>query len=621
MAGTEHHAGSGSAIADPVAPAVFDTHLADAARALALDSAATVRAEAGFNTGMADVATVLWTRYLKFDAADPLWADRDRVIASSTQAPLLRAVMHLTGHDGVGLDIAGEPGVAAIAASADPALATGSGLAIAERLLAGRFGRSLVDHRSWVITSVEEIADGVGHEAGSLAGQWQLAKLALLVEETGEAASRLASEEALRRFAGYGWTTRRVDGHDASEIAAALALALRSRRPTLIACATSLTEVAAEPAGALRRAAADLKRRLGWALTPFAIPAALAERWRAAGRRGATPRRAWLKRLARHRLRAEFERVVAGRLPHGWHEACASFKAALGQEAEPAAPDGCCLAAIEALGRALPELVPGMAGAAPDRPPARTLAWGARAASMAAAANGLALHGGVLPCVATPLEAGDQLRPALRAAALGRSRVVHLLTEGGQAETQDNRPVEHLAALRAMPNLYLMRPADPVETVECWDLAIRRSGGPSVLSLSRQRHGALRAPGAENLCARGGYVLAEAEGPRRATLIGSGPELAEALRARALLALDGLAVAVVSLPCWELFAHQDEFYREAVLGTAPRLGVEAASSFGWERWLGRGGDFIGAAATPEASARELTPEGIAGAVRRRIIAA
>ncbi len=655
-------------------PATPERRMADAVRALAIDAVEQAQSgHPGMPMGMADAATVLWTRFHSYDAADPRWPDRDRFVLSAGHgAMLLYALLHLTGHDGMGIDelqrfrqlnsaAAGHPEHGehpAIEATTGPlgqGLGAAVGMALAERLMAARFGRSLVDHRTWVIACDGDLMEGVSHEAASLAGHLRLEKLTVLWDDNGISrdgdTALCHSDDQLRRFAACGWAVKRVDGHDAGQVAAALSMAVRSKKPTLIACRTVIGLGAPTKAGSTAcrgplgtEEAQAAKAALGWNHPPFAVPDGLAELWREAGARGARRRRGWLKRLARHPQRAEFERVMAGQLPAGFHDAMAALRGELATARPGIATRAASRRVLEALAPAVPELVGGSAdraeatqtqarGMTPVGPSAyggRYVHYGVREHGMAAAMNGMALHGGVIPYGGTFVVYSDYMRPALRLAALMRKRVIHVLTHDSIGLGEDGptyQPVEHLAALRAMPNLCLFRPADAVETAECWELALRRTDGPSLLVLSRQALPALRGDGAENRAARGGYVLAEADGPRRATLIATGSEVAIAMAARAALAGEGIAVAVVSLPCWALFAQSDPAYRAGVLGGAPRIGIEAASGFGWERWLGPDGVFIGldrfgVSAPGEAAYREvgITTEAVAASVRRLLSA-
>jgi transketolase len=647
------------AISEPAAPppaaSIASTRMADAVRALAIDAVEAARSgDPALPLGMADAATVLWTRFLRFDAADARWLDRDRFVLSAGHgATLLYALLHLTGHAGMGIDelqccrqlhspAAGHPeyGVhPAIEATTGPpgqGLASAVGMALAERMMAARFGKSLVDHRTWVIASDGDLSAGVGQEAIGLAGHLRLEKLTVLLDDgaTSGSAEAACSDDTLRRFAAQGWAVKGVEGQDVAQIGAALSFAVRSKKPTLIACRTAKGQ-GTHDARAARRA-------LGWNDPPFVVPDGLAERWRAVGSRGAAARRGWLKRLAHHPMRAEFERVVAGRLPENWHEAVASLRAEIAEQRPDIATRQASQLALDALAPALVELVGGSAGrtgsnltwakgmvaVSPGNYAGHYVHYGVREHGMAACLNGLALHGGLIPYGGTFLAFADHAGPAIRLAAMMRQRVIYVLTHDSIGIGEDGptrQPIEHLASLRAMPSLHVLRPADAMETAECWEVAIRRTDGPSVLVLTRQAVPALRSDIGENRCARGGYVLAEAEGARQVTLIATGSEVAIALAAREALASEGLAAAVVSLPCWDLFSAQDEAYRAEVLGGVPRIGIEAACGFGWERWLGEGGMFIGmtgfgASAPQEELYRHfgITPEAVIAAVRKRL---
>ena len=626
--------------------------MADCIRALAMDAIAAARS--GHTTlplGMADAATGLFTQAMRYDASDPRWPDRDRFVLSAGHgSALLYAILHLTGHAGMDADAlrgfrqlhspaAGHPEHGehpAIEATTGPlgqGLGIAVGMALAERLLAARFGRSLVDHRTWVLASDGDLMEGISHESAALAGHLQLERLTVLWDDNGASldgdVALTCSVDHLRRFASYGWATRRVDGRDPAQLASALAAAARSRKPTLIACRSTAP-----------RTLDDSRGTLNWPLPPFTVPPELAQAWLDAGAQGGTARRGWKKRLARHALRAEFERMVAGRLPDTWHTVLAALKPAMA-EAGMATREA-SHRVLDALAPAIPELVGGsadctgssqtqargMAHIAPGRFSGRYVHYGVREHGMAACVNGLALHGGVLPYAGTYLAFSDYMRPALRLAALMRQRVIHVLTHDSIGLGEDgptHQPVEQLASLRSMPGVHVLRPADSTETAECWEIALRRADGPSMMVLSRQCLPPLRTDWAENRCARGGYVLAEADGPRQATIVASGSEVSVALAARSALALDGIQVAVVSLPCWELFALQSAETVAAVLGTAPRLGIEAGCGFGWERWLGADGIFIGmtgygASAPADALYRHfgITAEAAVAALRKRL---
>jgi transketolase len=603
-------------------PAAIDGPLATVLRAFATEMTGAAAPSVAYDpAAMAEAASVLWTRLLRFDAADPAWPDRDRfVFLAADGAPLLRSLLRLTGH-------VGEAGARELAAPLDPApngsapaiaetpvgpdcqgLGTAVGMALAERMMAARFGRSLVDHRTWVIAPGEELMRGASLEVAAIAAQLRLDRLTVLYEDRAPSdADGLGHGDVRARFAAEGWATKLVPAHDTSAIYAALSGAMRSRKPMLIGCRV-------DPAHAPDTAPS---------FTAVEAPGPLLALWRAAGARVAAARRGWLKRIARHPMRAEFERTLAGRLQDDCHAALATLRAA----AEPS----CAERVLATLAAAMPELVggstvgrgttpplslPSLSRVAPGAYGGRLVAFGPRAHAMADCLNGLAVHGGIVPCGAADLSASDVLRPALLAAGAGRLRVVHVLTEDDEAPEP-----EQLAALRTIPNLTVLRPADAVEMAECWDLALRRINGPTALVVPPDPAEPLRVETSENRSARGGYVLAEAEGARQATLIATGREVAAALAARALLAAEGIAVAIVSLPCWALFEQSDASYRAAVLGGAPRFGVEAGCGFGWERWLGPDGPFIGIgrdAAGVRFRRRGLSPDAIAAVVRRRI---
>jgi transketolase len=622
-------------------PLTEERVMANAIRALAIDAVEAAKSgHPGMPMGMADAATTLWKKFLKYDAADATWPDRDRFVLSAGHGSmLLYALLHLTGHEGVGIKdlktfrqlhsvAAGHPEYRehpAIEMTTGPlgqGLATAVGMALAERLLAAKFGKSLVDHRTWVIAGDGCLMEGVSHEAGALAGHLKLNKLVVLFDDNSisiDGGTGLStSEDPLKRFAGYGWATKRVDGHDFEALQAAFAFAMKSSKPVMIACKTIIGFGAPSKAGtasvhgsALGGAEAEgAKRALGWEHLPFTVPDEVYTPWREAGSRGSSARRAWLKRLAKHPQRAEFERVMAGKLPDGWAEAMTAYKATLAEQKPKLATRQASQKALEVLVPAIPELiggsadltgsnltlVKGMAGATADNFAARYVYYGVREHGMAAAMNGIALHGGLIPYGGTFFVFSDYMRPSLRLAALMGIRAIHVHTHDSIGLGEDgptHQPIEHLASFRAMPNVLVLRPADAMETAEAWEIAIRNTTGPSLLVLSRQAVPALREQANGNKTARGAYVMAEADGPRVATIIATGTEVSLAMAARATLAKEGIQVAVVSAPSFELFARQDESYQQTVLGTAPRIGVEAAIGYGWERWLGPQGIFIG----------------------------
>ncbi|WP_342354499.1 transketolase-like TK C-terminal-containing protein [Gluconacetobacter azotocaptans] len=574
---------------------------------------------------MATPTCVLWNQFLRFDPTCADWPDRDRFIVSSTRhRPLLQAMMRLAGQTAAPgealVEYGTHPAVEMAFGSSGQGLGAAIGMALAERHMAARFGRSIVNHRIWVLSCGTELSTGVALEAAMLAGQMALDRVTVLFEIAPE--DKKEAEDTLARYAASGWSVRTIAAEDPDAVHAALSAALRARKPCVIAC--TVAAEAAPPARAATGPEGDLSTLL----------------WAPAARRGASARRSWLRRLAKHRHRSEFERTTQGRLPafwredwvRSWHMPSAPLHATTLQPAPlranrpraptlPGGPVGGGAAdttvaharqGLDILRDLIPELFcltsrRGIELTGTARRGEATPDCGTRVHGLAALLNGITLHGGLIPCGATTFVAIDRMRPALRFAAMMRRQVIYLLTDDGLALGPDGAgwlPVEQLASLRAMPNVAVFRPADRRETMECWELALRRTEGPSLMTLcpvladdalmpgaaeTRPR----RPRGAGGTGARGGYVLEEARGPRQVTLIATGSEVPIARQALHHLVREGIHAALVSLPCWELFALQDVAYREQVLGTAPRIGIEAASGFGWERWLGQDGVFIG----------------------------
>ncbi len=628
--------------AAPQAPPVPATQMANALRALAMDAVEQANSgHPGMPLGMADVATVLFTRFLRVDPAAPDWPDRDRFVLSAGHGSmLLYALHHLLGYADMDagqlrrfrqLDsqTPGHPefghtlGVETTTGPLGQGLASAVGMALAERLDNARFGDALVDHWTYVIAGDGCLMEGVSQEAIDLAGHLGLGRLIVLWDDnriTIDGASDLStSTDQAARFAASGWHTQSVDGHDPQAIAAALTAARAEARPSLIACRTVIGYGAPNkqgsaathgaPLGAAEVAAA--RAELDWSAPPFEVPAPIRAAWRQSAAAGGARRRAWEARLAAHPRRADF--LAARRAPDAvaLRAAVAAHCARLAETAPEIATRKASELALEVLAAALPNLLGGSADltgsnntrVAGMRAVTRAdyagtyIHYGVREHGMAAAMNGIALHGGFLPYGGTFLVFSDYSRPALRLAALMGLRVVHVLTHDSIGLGEDgptHQPVEQLAGLRALPNLRVFRPADAVETAEAWELAATAAATPALLCLSRQALPTLRRTAApDNLTARGAYLLRRPEGARDVTLIATGSEVALALEAADLLAAEGLAAAVVSAPCFELFAAQPRDYREAVLGEAPRVGIEAAVAQGWERWLGADGAFVG----------------------------
>jgi transketolase len=622
--------------------------MANALRALAMDAVEQAKSgHPGMPMGMADIATVLFTQFLRFDPQAPDWPDRDRFILSNGHGSmLLYGLLHLTGYPDMTMDeirhfrqlgsrTAGHPerglatGIEVTTGPLGQGLANSVGMAVAERLLATQFGDELVDHHTYVFCGDGCLMEGISHEALGLAGHLRLNKLIVLWDDNSITidgpTSLSVSDDQLERFRAHGWAAERIDGLDHNAIAAAIRRAQMSDKPNLIACRTIIAFGAPTKAGTAAAHGSPLgaeeikgaRERLGWEYPPFVIPDDVRQEWREAGACGAPVRHAWEQRLAAaaSERRSEFLRRQKGELPADLDQviakACDEFRAKNAKLATRQASG----AVLDALVPAVPELLGGSADLTPsnntkakgleDVKPGdfsgRYMRYGIREHGMAAAMNGIAAHGGLIPYGGTFLTFTDYARPSIRLSCLMEVGVIYVMTHDSIGLGEDgptHQPIEHLAALRAMPRLQVFRPADPIETAECWALALKSRHAPSILALTRQPLPLLRTeagPGAnnENRSARGAYVLAEAEGARRVTLLATGSEVSLAMAAREALAKDGIAAAVVSMPCWELFEAQPEDYQSAVLGTAPRVGVEAAVRFGWDRWLGPRAAFVG----------------------------
>ncbi|MDB5406718.1 MAG: tkt [Rhodospirillales bacterium] len=630
--------------------------LADALRALAMDAVEQAKSgHPGMPMGMADVATVLFGEHLKFDPARPDWPDRDRFLLSAGHGSmLLYGLLHLTGYAEMTLDelkrfrqlgsrTAGHPeyghakGIETTTGPLGQGLANAVGMALGERLLNAHFGDDLVDHHTYVIAGDGCLMEGISHEAISLAGHLGLAKLTVLWDDNSisiDGATGLSvSDDQLQRFAASGWATERVDGHDTDAVSAALARARTSELPTLIACRTVIGFGAPTKAGTSAAHGSPLgageiagaRERLGWSHRPFEIPAEIRAAWREIGQRGAAAATAWEQRLAAAPAawRQEFLARQSGEIPAETAAALDQIRQKFAAEAPKLATRQCSGMVLDAIAATLPALVGGSADltgsvntkaksqkdVTPQDFSGSYMYYGVREHGMAAAMNGLALHGGIIPYGGTFLIFSDYCKPAIRLSALMEQRVVYVMTHDSIGLGEDgptHQAVEQLAGLRAIPNLQVFRPADGVETAECWALALGSRDRPSIMTLTRQALPTVRTgvPG-ENLSARGGYVLADSDGARQVTLLATGSEVSIALAARDALQARGVPVAVVSLPCWALFDAQDASYRAAVLGSVPRIAVEAASPFGWERYTGGDGAIVampgfGASAPAEA---------------------
>ncbi|WP_066476373.1 MULTISPECIES: transketolase [unclassified Sphingomonas] len=617
--------------------AATDTQLANAIRALAMDAVEAANSgHPGMPMGMADAATVLFTRFLKHDPADPRWPDRDRFVLSAGHGSMLiYALLHLTGYARPTIDdirnfrqlgspCAGHPenfelpGVETTTGPLGQGFATAVGMAIAERHLNAVFGDALVDHRTWVIAGDGCLMEGINHEAVGLAGHLKLGRLNVLWDDnriTIDGAVALSSSEDIpARYRASGWHVVECDGHDFADVERALTEARDSDLPSLIRCRTTIGKgapnkggtsgVHGSPLGTAEVAAA--REALGWTAPPFEVPQDIRDAWLAAGRAHAGLHTEWQQRLASHQDKDEFLRRMSGELS-------ADFSLAAHVDGLIAAPQKVATRkaselALGAINAQLPETIGGSADLTgsnntrtKDQAPLTTddysgryVSYGIREFGMAAAMNGMALHGGVIPYGGTFLVFADYCRAAIRLSALQQARVIYVLTHDSIGLGEDgptHQPVEHLTSLRLIPNLEVYRPCDAVETAECWELALRRADGPAVLALTRQNLPQLRTEAAgENRSARGAYRLQAASAPRRVVLIATGSEVEIAVAVRAALEERGIGADVVSMPCWERFDAQDAGYRADLLPVdALRVSIEAGTTLGWERYTGTDG--------------------------------
>ena len=626
-------------------PEATHQDMANAIRALAMD--AVQKADSGhpgMPMGMADVATVLFTRFLKFDAAHPDWPDRDRFVLSAGHGSmLLYALLYLTGYPEMELDelknfrqlgsrtpghpeYGHAPGIETTTGPLGQGLGNAVGMALAERLLNRRYGDEIVNHFTYCVVGDGCLMEGISHEAISLAGHLKLGRLIVLFDDNQISidgpTSLTVSDDQIERFKASGWHTARVNGHDPEAVALAIENARQvTDRPSLIACRTVIGYGAPSKAGTAATHGSPLgeeeikgaREKLHWRHQPFEVPKPILASWRAAGTRHHAAYESWAQAAKRldASARTSLTDPIDDKIRTAIVAAIAAVKSDFTRENAKLATRQSSQKVLEKL---LP-IVPGLVGGSADLTGSNgTLAktsvvikpgefvgnyihYGVREHGMAAAMNGLALHGGIVPYGGTFLVFSDYCRPAIRLSALMQQRVIYVMTHDSIGLGEDgptHQPVEHLAALRATPNLYVMRPADSIECAECWELALLSGHTPTILALTRQGVPVLRTTHTdENLSTKGGYLLIEPKGKRDVTLIGTGSELALAVQAAKALEGEGIAAAVVSMPCFELFEAQAESYRNAVLGSAPRVAVEAAVEFGWQKWLGPNGAFIG----------------------------
>jgi transketolase len=618
------------------------TPLANAIRALSIDAVEKAQSgHAGLPLGMADTAAVLFGQFLKFDAADPAWPDRDRFVLSAGHGSmLLYSLLHLTGYPGMTLEeirnfrqlgsltpghpeYGHTPGVETTTGPLGQGLANAVGMALAERHLNARFGDALVNHRTYVIAGDGCLMEGVSQEAITLAGHLKLGRLIVLFDDnavTIDGKTDLSdSTDQLKRFEASGWAVSRVDGHDPAAVAKALEAAQSSEQPVLIACRTIIGFGAPKIAGTGpahggpygAEEAAGVRTSLKWTYDPFHVPDEVLTEWRKLGARGASVNAEWKTRLAAHKDRAAFEETISGKLSAEIGPAIDAHKKKLVEAPKADGTRKWSGAALEVLTKLAPTMIGGSAdltGSNNTRTAAtpalsakayagRYIHYGVREHAMAAAMNGMALHGGIVPYSGTFLVFSDYSRPSIRLGALMGLKVIHVMTHDSIGVGEDgptHQPVEHVASLRAIPDLLVFRPADGVETAECWQAALDAKG-PSVMVLTRQNVAPARTTHvSENLSAKGGYVLKPASKPEKVALLATGSEVELALAAQAKLEEGGIGARVVSLPCFELFAAQPAAYRAEVLGKGlARVAVEAGVRDGWDRWLGENSGFVG----------------------------
>jgi transketolase len=630
-------------------PAPRDPHLrdlADCIRVLAMDAVQLAKSgHPGMPMGMADIATVLFSEFLRFDAADPHWLDRDRFLISNGHGSmLLYSLMYLTGYEDMPIEqikrfrqvdskTAGHPeyrharGIETTTGPLGQGIANSVGMALAERIMNANFGDALVDHFTYVCLGDGCLMEGISHEAISLAGHLKLGKLIAFFDNNSISidgpTSLAVSDDQSARFRAAHWHVQEIDGHDTDAIRAAIKAAQAvTDQPSMISCKTVIGFGFPTRAGTQKAHSdapgeeeiAGARKRLNWTAPPFEIPQPLLDDWRKIGARGRATRMAWADRVkaAPDGLRQDFERRTRGELPANWRDAIAAAKKGFLADPKDIATRAASGAVLNHLFDAIPELLGGSADLTPSnntkaknqveiRPgeyKGSYVHYGVREHGMAAAMNGIALHGGLIPYGGTFMCFSDYCRPSIRLAAMMEIRTTFVMTHDSIGLGEDgptHQPIEHMSSLRAIPHLAVYRPGDPIETAECWECILDAPRRAALIALSRQPMPLLRRDaGSENLCAKGGYVLLEADGPRALTIMATGSELHLAVEARTEMQKQGVPTAVVSMPCTLLFEQQDAAYKRAVLGeTRARVAVEAAVEMSWDRYIGLDGGFVG----------------------------
>ena len=616
--------------------------MADAIRFLAMDGVQTANSgHPGMPMGMADAAVALFADHIHIDPTCPTWPDRDRFILSAGHGSMLHyALNHLLGYKDMdaeqlkqfrqlGARTAGHPeyghadGIETTTGPLGQGITTAVGMALAERRLASQFGRALVDHFTYVIAGDGCLMEGISHEAIDMAGHLKLGRLIVLWDDNDisiDGNTDIAtSTNQLARFKAAGWQVTRVDGHDSDAVSAAIDVAKKSRKPSLIACKTVIGFGAPTLAGSHKTHGAPLgddeiqatRTALGWDHPPFEIPSDIRSLWQEIATRGLDMRTQWQSRLYLSVKKSRFERAMSGELPKALATRMRRYKKQLKAELPKVASRQASQMALEVINAAVPTMVGGsadltgsnltktsqMRSITPGNYRGNYVHYGIREHAMGAVMNGMALHGGMIPYGGTFLVFSDYMRGSMRLSALMKQRVIYVLTHDSIGLGEDgptHQPIEHLAMLRATPNMNVYRPCDAVETAEAWEIALESTETPSVMALSRQGLPTVRTERTnENLTQKGGYILRNVRGARDITVMATGSEVAIALDAADVLKDQGYNVAVVSMPCWELFDHQSDQYRQSVLGSAPRIAIEALIGFGWDRYLRTQDVFIG----------------------------
>jgi len=619
--------------------------MANAIRALTMDAVQAANSgHPGMPMGMADVATVLFGQFLKYSPRDPNWPDRDRFVLSAGHGSMLMySLLHLTGYDGISIEdiknfrqlgspCAGHPeygeapGIETTTGPLGQGIANAVGMAMAEKLQAARYGSDIVDHYTYTIAGDGCLMEGISHEAISMAGHFKLSKLIVLFDDNGISidgpTDLTVSDDQCARFAACGWHVQAIDGHDPAAIADAIRAAKASDKPSMIACKTTIGFGSPNKQGTAATHGAALgddevaatREVLGWPHAPFEIPTDVSDAWLQAGNRSGADYQNWQGRLANMDTdaRAAFEAANAGDLPASLDEAINAYKRELIADPQNVATRKASQMALEVINGEVPHTLGGsadltgsnntnsskMVPITPDDFSGDFVHYGVREHGMAAAMNGIALHGGFIPYSGTFLVFTDYCRPAIRLSALMGQRVIYVMTHDSIGLGEDgptHQPVEHVASLRAIPGLNVYRPADVVETMECWQLALQSADAPSIIALTRQGLAQVRLENTdENLCRRGAYELRAADGDEQVSLFATGSEVAIAMDARDALQAEGIATRIVSIPSFELFAQQSDDYRQEILGgDTVRIGIEAGIKMGWEGIIGDKGGFVG----------------------------